>query len=102
MRRLKKAKCLKIDCGRYRYQCRVLANLQKLLGFEKSQASYFGVDYAKAVQLVVTSAEEHNEPLARLWAQDGYNENEAVTLSLDREAWRRFIAAKGLATPARS
>ncbi|MGR3677348.1 MAG: hypothetical protein ACU0AZ_05090 [Paracoccaceae bacterium] len=57
---------LKIDRGRYFYQRRVPKRLQAHLGFKRWQIPCGDVSYSKAVQLIVTWAEEHNELIAEL------------------------------------
>ena len=91
---VKKVKYLKIDRGRFYYQRRVPDKFQELLDFNKWQIPCGDVDYAKAVQLVVTWAEEHDELLAKLRTQDGYDEFEAATFRLQHEAWAKFVVAK--------
>jgi len=91
---VKKVKYLKIDRGRFYYQRRVPDKFQELLDFNKWQIPCGDVEYAKAVQLVVTWAEEHDELLAKLRTQDGYDEFEAATFRLQHEAWAKFVVAK--------
>lgn len=57
---------LKIDRGRYFYQRRVPTLLQARLGIKRWQLPCGDVSYSKAVQLVVTWAEEHDELIAKL------------------------------------
>ena len=95
---VKKVKYLKIDRGRFYYQRRVPDKFQELLDFNKWQIPCGDVDYAKAVQLVVTWAEEHDELLAKLRTQDGYDEFEAATFRLQHEDWAKFVVAKQAAS----
>ncbi|WP_375256013.1 hypothetical protein [Yoonia sp.] len=57
---------LKIDHGRYFYQRRVPQHLQAHLGIRRWQFPCGDVSYSKAVQMVVTWAEEHDELIANL------------------------------------
>ncbi|MEL6996610.1 MAG: hypothetical protein AAGK67_18500 [Pseudomonadota bacterium] len=57
---------LKLDRGRYFYQRRVPQKYQRALGLTFWRKPCGDVDYAKAVQLVVTWAEEHDELIASL------------------------------------
>ena len=57
---------LKIDRGRYFYQRRVPQGLQAHLGIKRWQIPCGDVNYSKAVQLVVTWAEEHDALIAKL------------------------------------
>lgn len=57
---------LKIDRGRYFYQRRVPQKMQAHLGIRRWQLPCGDVSYSKAVQMVVTWAEEHNELIADL------------------------------------
>ncbi|WP_299632092.1 tyrosine-type recombinase/integrase [uncultured Roseobacter sp.] len=62
----KKVKYLKIDRGRYFYQRRVPDRFQRHLGLKKWLIACGNVDYPKAVQMVVTWAEEHDQLIADL------------------------------------
>jgi len=57
---------LKIDRGRYFYQRRVPLKLQAHLGIRRWQLPCGDVSYSKAVQMVVTWAEEHDELISNL------------------------------------
>jgi hypothetical protein len=61
---------LKIDRGRYFYQRRVPQKMQAHLGIRRWQLPCGDVSYSKAVQMVVTWAEEHNELIAHLHDSD--------------------------------
>ena len=76
----KKVKYLKLDRGRYYYQRRVPDQFQELLGISKWQMPCGNVNYAKAVQLVVNWAEEHDDLIAKLRTREGYNAIEASIL----------------------
>ncbi|WP_282048023.1 tyrosine-type recombinase/integrase [Sulfitobacter mediterraneus] len=95
MTRVEKVKYLKIDRGRYYYQRRVPDKFQELLGFKKWQIPCGDVDYPKAVQLIVTWSEEHDELLAKLRTQDGYDEIEAANIRLGRKTWERHYSSDG-------
>ena len=81
----KKVKYLKIDRGRYYYQRRVPDQFQELLGISKWQVPCGDVSYAKAVQLVVNWAEEHDDLLAKLRTPDSYDAIEAEILRSEDE-----------------
>ena len=57
---------LKIDRGRYFYQRRVPQKLQSHLGIKRWQIACGDVSYSKAVQMVVTWAEEHDQVISDL------------------------------------
>ncbi|WP_282128165.1 hypothetical protein [Roseobacter litoralis] len=57
---------LKIDRGRYFYQRRVPKKMQAHLGIRRWHLPCGNVSYSKAVQMVVTWAEEHDELIANL------------------------------------
>ena len=57
---------LKIDRGRYFYQRRVPQKMQAHLGIRRWQLPCGDVSYSKAVQMVVTWAEEHDELISSL------------------------------------
>jgi len=57
---------LKIDRGRYFYQRRVPQKLQSHLGIKRWQIPCGDVSYSKAVQMVVTWAEEHDQTISDL------------------------------------
>lgn len=76
----KKVKYLKIDRGRYYYQRRIPEQFRELLGISKWQMPCGDVSYAKAVQLVVNWAEEHDDLLAKLKTPEGYDAVEAEVL----------------------
>lgn len=57
---------LKIDRGRYFYQRRVPLKMQAHLGIHRWQLPCGDVSYSKAVQMVVTWAEEHDELISNL------------------------------------
>jgi integrase len=61
-----KVRYLKIDRGRYYYQRRIPNELQTLLDMKVWRQACGNVSYAKAVQMVVTWAEEHDEFIKRL------------------------------------
>jgi len=57
---------LKIDRGRYFYQRRVPQKMQAHLGIRRWQLPCGDVSYSKAVQMVVTWAEEHDKLISNL------------------------------------
>lgn len=57
---------LKIDHGRFFYQRRVPQRMQAHLGIRRWQTPCGDVSYSKAVQMIVTWAEEHDELIANL------------------------------------
>lgn len=61
-----KVRYLKVDRGRYFYQRRIPQRFQRTLGQTFWRKPCGDVDYAKAVQLIVTWAEEHDELIASL------------------------------------
>ncbi|MEP3784133.1 tyrosine-type recombinase/integrase [Ascidiaceihabitans sp.] len=65
---------LKTDRGRYFYQRRVPGKLQAHLGIRRWQIPCGDVSYSKAVQMVVTWAEEHDELIADLRNPDRLRE----------------------------
>ena len=65
---------LKIDRGRYFYQRRVPQKMQAHLGIRRWQLPCGAVSYSKAVQKVVTWAEEHDELIANLRNPDKLRE----------------------------
>jgi hypothetical protein len=65
---------LKIDRGRYFYQRRVPQKMQAHLGIRRWQLPCGDVSYSKAVQKVVTWAEEHDELIANLRNPDKLRE----------------------------
>jgi integrase len=65
---------LKIDRGRYFYQRRVPQKMQAHLGIRRWQLPCGDVSYSKAVQMVVTWAEEHDELIAELRKPDRLRE----------------------------
>lgn len=79
----KKVRYLKIDRGRYYYQRRVPDQFRELLGISKWQMPCGDVSYAKAVQLIVNWAEEHDDLLAKLKTPEGYDAIEAEVLRSD-------------------
>ena len=86
----KKVKYLKIDRGRYYYQRRVPDQFRDLLGISKWQMPCGHVSYAKAVQLIVNWAEEHDELLAKLKTSEGYDAIEAELLRSE-DAADKFV-----------
>ncbi len=86
----KKVKYLKIDRGRYYYQRRVPDQFRDLLGISKWQMPCGDVSYAKAVQLIVNWAEEHDELLAKLKTSEGYDAIEAELLRSE-DAADKFV-----------
>jgi len=88
---MKKVKYLKIDRGRYYYQRRVPDQFRELLGFSKWQTPCGPVSYAKAVQLVVNWAEEHDDLLASLRTEDGFDRVEASVLRNEDEAHKAYF-----------
>lgn len=60
----KKVRYLKTDRGRYFYQRRVPQRFQAHLGIKRWQIPCGDVSYSKAVQMVVTWAEEHDDLIA--------------------------------------
>ncbi|WP_162893383.1 tyrosine-type recombinase/integrase [Phaeobacter sp. BS34] len=83
-------KYLKIDRGRYYYQRRVPDQFRDLLGISKWQMPCGDVSYAKAVQLIVNWAEEHDELLAKLKTSEGYDAIEAELLRSE-DAADKFV-----------
>jgi hypothetical protein len=69
-----KVRHLKIDRGRYFYQRRVPQTMQAHLGIRRWQLPCGDVSYSKAVQMVVTWAEEHDELVADLRNPDRLRE----------------------------
>ena len=95
----KKVKYLKIDRGRYYYQRRVPDQFRELLGISKWQMPCGDVSYAKAVQLIVNWAEEHDDLLAKLKTPEGYDAVEAEALRSDDLAHQAAMERLG-GTPA--
>lgn len=62
----KRVRYLKIDRGRFFYQRRVPKELQADLREKMWLRPCGDVSYSKAVQMIVTSAEEHDEMIADL------------------------------------
>jgi integrase len=91
MTNVKKVKYLKTDRGRYYYQRRVPDKFRELLGFSKWQTPCGDVSYAKAVQLIVNWAEEHDDLLVKLRTDDGFDEIEASVLRSEDEAHDRHV-----------
>ena len=91
----KKVRYLKIDRGRYYYQRRVPDRFLELLGFSKWQLPCGNVTYAKAVQLIVNWAEEHDDLLKRLRTNDGYDEVEASIRRAEDEFSKRYMEQSG-------
>ena len=91
----KKVRYLKIDRGRYYYQRRVPDQFRKLLGISKWQMPCGDVSYAKAVQLVVNWAEEHDDLLAKLKTPDGYDAFEANALRAEDAAHQTMVEQLG-------
>ena len=95
----KKVKYLKIDRGRYYYQRRVPDQFRDLLGISKWQMPCGDVSYAKAVQLVVNWAEEHDDLLAKLKSPEGYDAIEADVLrTADTQNRTHMESVSGTAT----
>ena len=65
---------LKIDRGRYFYQRRIPKKLQPILGETAWLRRCGDVPYSKAVQLVVTWAEEHDQLIKELEAPERQRE----------------------------
>jgi len=65
---------LKIDRGRYFYQRRVPQKMQAHLGIRRWQIPCGDVSYSKAVQMIVTWADEHDELIAKLRNPDRLRE----------------------------
>jgi len=78
---------LKIDRGRYFYQRRVPQKMQAHLGIRRWQLPCGDVSYSKAVQMVVTWAEEHDELIADLRNPDRLREA-GVAASREEKAKR--------------
>ncbi|MEJ8560138.1 tyrosine-type recombinase/integrase [Yoonia sp. GPGPB17] len=91
----KKVKYLKIDRGRYYYQRRVPDQFRELLGISKWQMPCGDVSYAKAVQLVVNWAEEHDDLLAKLKTPEGYDSVEAEVLRSKDMAYQILVEQTG-------
>lgn len=91
----KKVKYLKIDRGRYYYQRRVPDQFQELLDLTRWQIPCGDVSYAKAVQLVVNWAEEHDDLLKRLKTPQGYDAIEAEILRKDDQISKAFMESHG-------
>jgi integrase len=87
----KKVKYLKIDRGRYYYQRRVPDQFRELLGISKWQMPCGDVSYAKAVQLVVNWAEEHDDLLTKLKTPEGYDAVEAEVLRAEDDAHQSIV-----------
>ncbi|WP_170119054.1 tyrosine-type recombinase/integrase [Roseicyclus mahoneyensis] len=92
----KKVRYLKIDRGRYFYQRRIPLGLKECFPNEDVWRRPCGnVTYPKAVQLVVTWAEEHDKLIARLKSPD---EREAYLLDhrkREHELLDTFVADNG-------
>ena len=91
MTQVKKVKYLKLDRGRYYYQRRVPDQFRELLGFSKWQMPCGDVSYAKAIQLIVNWAEEHDDLLAKLRTTDGFDAIAASALRSEDEAFQKFV-----------
>ncbi len=91
----KKVRYLKIGRGRYYYQRRVPDRFQELLGISKWQFRCGDVGYAKAVQLVVNWAEEHDDLLAKLKTSEGYDAIEGEILRDEDAAIKGHIEESG-------
>ncbi|WP_299148887.1 tyrosine-type recombinase/integrase [uncultured Tateyamaria sp.] len=91
----KKVKYLKIDRGRYYYQRRVPDQFRELLGISKWQMPCGDVSYAKAVQLVVNWAEEHDDLLTELKTPEGYDAVEVDNFRSEDMAAEKFIERFG-------
>ncbi|MEY1556050.1 tyrosine-type recombinase/integrase [Yoonia sp. R2331] len=91
----KKVKYLKIDRGRYYYQRRVPDQFRELLGISKWQMPCGDVSYAKAVQLVVNWAEEHDDLLTKLKTPEGYDAVEAEVLRAEDDAHQSIVERLG-------
>lgn len=87
----REVKYLKIDRGRYYYQRRVPNQFRELLGISKWQMPCGDVSYAKAVQLVVKWAEEHDVLLTKLRFPEGYDAIEAEVLRANDIHHRTFM-----------
>ena len=81
---------LKIDRGRYFYQRRVPQRLHAHLGIRRWQLPCGDVSYSKAVQMVVTWAEEHDQLIADLRNPDRLRKARAATA---KEAKKNFDAS---------
>lgn len=66
----RRVKYLKVDRGRFYYQRRVPLNLQPLLG-PRWLIPCGDVSFAKAVQIIVTQAEEHDRLIESSQTEDG-------------------------------
>lgn len=66
----KRVRYLKVDRGRYFYQRRVPLDLQPLLG-PRWLIACGDVTLAKAIQIIVTQAEEHDQLIGSLRTEDG-------------------------------
>lgn len=91
----KKVKYLKIDRGQYYYQRRVPDQFQELLDLTRWQIPCGDVSYAKAVQLVVNWAEEHDDLLKRLKTPQGYDAVEAEILRDEAQISKAIMESEG-------
>jgi hypothetical protein len=88
----KRVRYLKIDRGRYSYQRRVPLDLQPLLG-PRWLIPCGDVTFAKAVQIIVTQAEEHDQLIVSVRTQDGrarFLVEEAQASRAIDEAWPKM------------
>jgi integrase len=81
----RKVKYLKIDRGRYFYQRRVPLRLQAHLGFRRWQIPCGDVSYSKAVQMIVTWAEEHDQLIADMREPDRLREAGIASVRAKRQ-----------------
>ncbi len=91
----KKVKYLKIDRGRHYYPRRVPDQFRELLGMSKWQMPCGDVSCAKAVQLVVNWAEEHDDLLAELKTPEGYDAVEVDNFRLEDMTAEKFTERFG-------
>lgn len=94
---VEKVPYLKIDRGRYFYQRRVPQKMQAHLGIRRWQLPCGDVSYSKAVQMVVTWAEEHDELIADLRNPDRLRE---AGVAASREAKAKRAAESDPFLPA--
>lgn len=94
----KKVKYLKIDRGRYFYQRRVPDRLHRHLGIKRWQIPCGDVDFSKAVQMVVTWAEEHDQLISDL--KDPEKQRQAYVTTIRNAAAASRESSQRLEMPA--
>ncbi|MEM9100104.1 MAG: hypothetical protein AAGC79_16435 [Pseudomonadota bacterium] len=95
MAKEKKVRYLKIDRGRYFYQRRIPKKLQPVLGETVWLRRCGDVSYSKAVQLVVTWAEEHDKLIKDLESPDRQREVKTERRRAEKEFFTRLLEAQG-------